>query len=144
MDNLTPQERSRQMSLVRSKDTKPELLVRRLVHALGYRYRLHRKELPGQPDMVFSSRRKVIFIHGCFWHGHICSLGRMPKSRVSYWEPKINRNKERDKLTLRRLRALGWRYLVLWECRLRKNAELVKMISNFLESQPSTRSVSCT
>jgi DNA mismatch endonuclease (patch repair protein) len=116
--------------------------VRRLVHALGYRYRLHRSELPGQPDMVFPSRQKIIFIHGCFWHGHTCRLGRMPKSSLSYWEAKIARNRERDKLNLRRLRALGWKCLVLWECQLRKCVELEKRITKFLESQPTTGLVS--
>ncbi|MHB1937552.1 MAG: very short patch repair endonuclease [Acidobacteriaceae bacterium] len=142
MDNLTPQERSRQMSLIRSKDTKPELFVRRLVHALGYRYRLHRAELPGRPDLVFTSRRKVIFIHGCFWHGHTCRLGRMPKSRLFYWEAKIGRNKERDKRTLRHLHAMGWECLVLWECRLRKVADLEKNIIQFL-GRRSAQSSGC-
>jgi DNA mismatch endonuclease (patch repair protein) len=123
------------MSLIRSKNTEPELLVRRLIHAQGYRYRLHCADLPGKPDMVFPSRRKVIFIHGCFWHGHTCRLGRMPKSRVAYWEAKINRNRERDKLTLRRLRALGWQCLVLWECRLSKGTGLENKIIQFLGSR---------
>jgi DNA mismatch endonuclease (patch repair protein) len=116
MDNLTPEERSKQMSLVRSKDTKPEMRVRRLVHGLGFRYRLHRADLPGKPDLVFPSRRKVIFVHGCFWHGHKCKLGRMPKTRLDYWQSKIGCNKSRDRQTLRRLRNLGWKCLTIWEC----------------------------
>jgi DNA mismatch endonuclease, patch repair protein len=102
VDNLSRLERSKQMSLVRSKHTKPELFVRRLVHGLGYRYRLHQPDLPGRPDLVFRSKRKVVFVHGCFWHGHKCKLGRMPKSRLDYWTLKITGNHQRDTLTLRR------------------------------------------
>jgi DNA mismatch endonuclease (patch repair protein) len=118
VDNVSRIERSKQMSLVRSKSTKPEMLVRRLVHGMGYRYRLHQTELPGRPDLVFRSQRKVVFVHGCFWHGHKCRLGRMPKSRLEYWMPKITGNRERDVKTLRRLRGMRWRALVLWECQL--------------------------
>jgi DNA mismatch endonuclease (patch repair protein) len=136
MDNLTPEERSAQMSLVRSKDTKPELRVRRLVHGLGYRYRLHKAELPGKPDLVFASRRKVIFVHGCFWHGHRCRLGRMPKSSVGYWRNKIGTNQGRDKRTQRRLRRLGWKCLTVWECSLRNEDKLVERINRFLKASP--------
>ncbi|MGA7850583.1 MAG: very short patch repair endonuclease [Terriglobales bacterium] len=121
------------MSLVRSKHTKPELFVRRLVHRLGYRYRLHQADLPGRPDLVFRSRRKVVFVHGCFWHGHKCRLGRMPKSRLDYWSPKITGNRQRDIRTLRRLRRMEWRVLVLWECQLDNDA-LADKIQTFLES----------
>jgi len=122
------------MSLVRSKNTKPELLVRRLVHQLGYRYRLHRADMPGRPDLVFVSRRKAIFVHGCFWHGHKCKLGRMPKSRLEYWGAKITGNHQRDLLNLRRLRKMRWRVLVLWECELRKPDSIALRISKFLEA----------
>ena len=133
MDNLTPERRSAQMGLIRSTDTKPELLVRRLVHSMGYRYRLHRRDLPGVPDLVFSSRQKVVFVHGCFWHGHDCRLGRMPKSRLDYWGPKIARNKERDATNLRRLRGMCWKCLVLWECQLRRQDALAERIKRFLD-----------
>lgn len=134
MDNLTPQERSNQMRLIRSGDTKPELCVRRLVHSLGYRYRLHRPELPGKPDLVFPSRRKIIFVHGCFWHGHKCKLGRVPKSNVEYWVNKIERNRNRDRNTLRRLRKLNWTCLTIWECSLHDERKLAERIKRFLES----------
>lgn len=133
MDNLTPEQRSVQMGLVRSKDTKPELLVRRLVYSMGYRYKLHMRNLPGAPDLVFSSRRKVIFVNGCFWHGHDCRLGRMPKSRRDYWGQKISRNKERDATNLRRLRGMRWKCLVLWECQLRNSGAFADRVRRFLD-----------
>ena len=132
VDNASRIERSRQMSLVRSKDTKPEMSVRRLVYAMGFRYRLHQANLPGKPDLVFRSQRKVIFVHGCFWHRHKCRLGRMPKSRLEYWRPKITGNRDRDVRTLRRLRGMRWRVLVLWECQLRNRETLVRRIQTFL------------
>ena len=131
---LTEAERSKQMGLVRAKNTKPELLVRRLVHRLGYRFRLHRRDLPGKPDLVFPARRKIIFVHGCFWHGHECRLGRRrPKSRLDYWIPKISRNNQRDQKTLRKLRGMRWKCLVLWECQLRDVEKLTIQITRFLE-----------
>lgn len=139
MDNLSREERSKQMALVRSKDTKPELRVRRLVHGMGFRYRLHRTELPGKPDLVFPSRRKVIFVNGCFWHGHNCRLGRMPKSGLDYWQRKIAYNKARDRRTRRRLRKLAWNSLTIWECRLSDECRLAERIKRFLEpsSEPA-------
>jgi DNA mismatch endonuclease (patch repair protein) len=134
MDNLTPQQRSAQMSLVRSRDTKPEMLVRKLVHRLGYRYRLHRRDLPGVPDLVFPSRQRVIFVNGCFWHAHNCRLGRMPKSRMAYWEQKIARNRERDQHNLRRLRGMKWKCLVLWECELKNLDAITSRITRFLDA----------
>ena len=119
MDTLTPAERSRRMSLVRGKDTKPEILVRRLVHRMGFRYRLHARDLPGCPDLVFPSRGKVIFVHGCFWHRHgTCKNTRWPKSRLDFWRPKLEQNQRRDKINRRTLSKLGWRVLVVWECQL--------------------------
>ena len=113
MDEL----RSRIMRAVKSRDTQPEMAVRRLVHAMGYRYRLHRKDLPGKPDLAFISRRKAIFVHGCFWHGHDCPHGsREPKTNRDYWIPKIAKTRERDKTTLERLLKMGWESLVIWEC----------------------------
>jgi DNA mismatch endonuclease, patch repair protein len=120
------------MRLVRSTDTKPELIVRKLVFAMGYRYRLHLRDLPGVPDLVFSSRRKVIFVNGCFWHGHTCRLGRIPKSRVEYWGQKIARNHERDEHNLRRLRGMKWKCLVIWECELKKLDPITSRIRHFL------------
>ena len=109
--------RSRIMRAVKSKDTKPEMIVRRLVHGMGYRYRLHRTGLPGKPDLVFGPRRKVIFVHGCFWHGHHCKRGaRVPKTNIKYWTAKIGRNRQRDKDSEAALAAMGWRVLIVWEC----------------------------
>lgn len=136
MDTLTPAERSARMALVRAKDTKPELLVRRLVHGMGYRYRLHRRDLPGTPDLVFPGRSKVIFIHGCFWHRHAsCALARLPKSRVDFWLPKLTANAERDARNVRALRRLGWSVLTIWECQLGDTANLANRIRGFLDAQ---------
>jgi len=134
MDTLTPAQRSERMSRVRSKDTKPELTVRRLVHSLGYRYRLHGRKLPGNPDLVFASRRKVIFVHGCFWHRHPrCRNTRLPKSRLDFWRPKLESNRKRDLKNQRKLRRLGWRYLVVWECQTKNMERLSERIIDFLE-----------
>lgn len=117
MDILSKSERSAVMARVRNKDTRPEMRVRSLVHSLGYRYRLHQRNLPGQPDLVFSSRRCVILVHGCFWHQHACKSGnRLPKSNVRFWRKKLASNVARDKTQLRALRNLGWRVLTIWEC----------------------------
>lgn len=124
-DVFTPQERSRVMARVKGKNTKPEMKVRRLAHGLGYRFRLHRKDLPGSPDLVFPGRRKVIFVHGCFWHGHDCARGRRkPKTRAEYWAAKIERNQARDAAAIEGLQRRGWAVLTLWECEL-KDAEVV-------------------
>lgn len=133
MDTLTKPERSVRMGLIRSTDTKPEIAVRRLVFGMGYRYRLHGKNLPGHPDLVFASRLQVIFVHGCFWHLHQnCSHCRPPKSRQDYWKPKLQRNAERDKQTQQELRRMGWRCLVVWECELRNQSKLIRKIMQFL------------
>ena len=115
-DTFTGQERSRIMAAVRSKDTAPEMVVRRMVHALGFRYRLHVRALPGTPDMVFPRLRKIINVSGCFWHMHGCGRCRIPKSRRRYWVAKLNRNAARDKKNRRLLRRNGWDVLVVWEC----------------------------
>ncbi len=116
-DTLTPAQRSKQMALIRDRDTQPELVVRRLVHRNGYRYRLHVRTLPGCPDLVLPRHRKIIFVHGCFWHQHNCKRGsRMPKSNTIYWKGKIERNRNRDAKHRRMLRRLGWRVLTVWEC----------------------------
>lgn len=117
-DRLNPKRRSRLMRRVKGKDTLPEKTVRSVLHALGYRFRLHRKDLPGTPDIVFPSRRLVLFVHGCFWHGHGCQIGRLPKSRLEYWQPKIQANRERDRRKEAALSASGWRVATVWQCEL--------------------------
>jgi len=131
-------ERSRQMSLVRSRDSKPELIVRRLAHELGYRFRLHRRDLPGTPDLSFPSRKKIIFVHGCFWHRHgevSCWRSRLPKSRQDFWEAKLAGNVTRDEKVVQALRAAGWDVLTVWECETvpRKRELLKKTLSCFLQ-----------
>jgi DNA mismatch endonuclease, patch repair protein len=136
MDTLTPAERSERMGLVRHKDTRPELVVRRLVHGMGYRYRLHRRDLPGHPDLVFPRLRKIIFIHGCFWHRHAaaeCKLARLPKSRQDFWVPKLEANRARDARNQEALSTAGWRVLVVWECELRHKEQLENKLKRFLE-----------
>ena len=113
------------MARIKSRDTKPEMMVRSTLHRLGYRYRLHVKGLPGSPDIVFPSRKKIILVNGCFWHGHTCPRGRsIPKSNVEFWVTKIQTNRQRDARTLRKLRREGWRVLTVWECRIKKDAWL--------------------
>lgn len=124
MDNLTPEQRSETMRRVRSKDTTPELLVRRAVHSLGFRYALHGKSLVGHPDLVLKRLRTVIFVHGCFWHGHSCPGAELPASNRSYWETKQTRNRLRDTRSIRALRKMGWKVLVIWECQTRSLAKL--------------------
>lgn len=136
VDTLTKRERSVRMALVRSKDTKPELTVRRLVHRMGFRYRLHDKRLPGQPDLVFPARHKAIFVHGCFWHRHAgCKLARIPKSRVAFWKAKLDENRRRDRRNIARIRRAGWSSLVIWECQLQRLGVLQLRIRNFLEAE---------
>lgn len=121
------------MARIRKVDTKPELIVRGLVHALGYRYRLHRADLPGTPDLVFAGRRKVIFVHGCFWHRHDCRDGRkLPRGKREYWQPKLACNAARDQRHLADLKALEWETLVIWECELRDLAPVRDMLNRFL------------
>jgi DNA mismatch endonuclease, patch repair protein len=135
VDTLSPRERSKRMALVRGKNTRPELAVRKLVFSLGYRYRLHARDLPGNPDMVFRNRRKVVFIHGCFWHRHAaCALARLPKSRLDFWLPKLEGNKERDKRNKRTLVRDGWKVLTIWECQLSNMGRLEQKIRRFLDA----------
>lgn len=115
-DTRTPEQRRRIMQSVKTENTGPELVVRRLLHGMGYRYRLHRRDLPGKPDIVFVSRHKAIFVHGCFWHGHDCPKGRLPKSRLDYWQPKLDKNMARDRTKIEQLASLGWSVLVIWQC----------------------------
>lgn len=127
--------RSRTMRAVRSKGTKPELIVRRLVHSLGFRFSLHRKNLPGSPDLVLASRRKVIFVHGCFWHGHDCHHGaRLPKTNVDYWVAKIARNRERDCRVEKELTGAGWESCTIWECHLNDREVLQAKLMHFLSA----------
>ncbi len=133
-DKFDAETRSRTMRAVKSKNTAPEMKVRRLAHAMGCRFRLHRKDLPGSPDLVFPKSRKAIFVHGCFWHGHTCARGaRMPKANADYWLAKILRNKNRDKDAQAQLKAQGWNVLVIWECELRDDMELKSLLSAFLD-----------
>jgi DNA mismatch endonuclease (patch repair protein) len=126
-------DRSANMRAIRSKDMLPELSVRSLVHNLGYRFRLHRKDLPGKPDLVFGPRRKVIFVHGCFWHSHSCKIAHVPRSNVNYWGPKLEKNRVRDRKSLKALKAEGWTSLVVWECETRNEYLLTKRLSGFLQ-----------
>ena len=132
-DVLTPAQRRFNMSRIKGKDTKPEMKVRRLVHGLGYRYRLHGKDLPGRPDLIFPRRRKVIFVHGCYWHMHACRYGQVvPKTNTEFWQTKRLSNVSRDERNLTDLAAAGWQTLVLWECELKDEAQLSERIKSFL------------
>lgn len=134
MDTVSPQQRSQIMARVRSVDTAPEMAVRRLVHGMGYRYRLHSAKLPGRPDLVFAGRRKVVFVHGCFWHGHKgCKRSRIPSSNRDYWASKIQRNSLRDRAAVRALRRGGWMVLTVWECDLSNVNRLAKRLRRFLD-----------
>lgn len=122
------------MRAVKGQDTTPEMIVRRLIHSMGYRYRLHRKDLPGKPDLTFPARRKVIFVHGCFWHGHDCKRGaRVPKENHDYWERKIARNRDRDARHYESLKRDGWDILVIWECALKAKDVIAEKITSFLD-----------
>lgn len=124
------------MALVRSVDTKPEMAVRRLVHGMGYRYRLHCRDLPGKPDLVFRSRRSVVFVHGCFWHRHEgCPLARLPKSKVEFWTVKLEGNRERDARKVAALQEAGWRVCVVWECELKDKELLAQRLRRFLDER---------
>jgi len=136
MDRLSREQRSRNMARIRSRDTRPELVVRRLVHSMGFRFRLHRQDLPGRPDLVFPSRRKVIFVHGCFWHRHSCRRGKsLPTTRVEFWTRKFEANRQRDDKVRRELRRDGWEVLVVWECQATSSnlQRLANRIRRFLD-----------
>ncbi len=133
MDILTAAERSERMSRIRSKDTKPEMLVRRILHGMGYRFRLHRRDLPGVPDLVFPSRKMVVFVHGCFWHAHQdCIVANRPRSRRPYWDEKFRRNKERDGANEKTLKRAGWKIFIVWECETKDRDRLVGRLTKFL------------
>ena len=125
-------DRSANMRAIRSKGMKPELAVRSLVHRLGYRFRLHRKDLPGKPDLVFGPRRKVIFVHGCFWHCHDCRVAHTPKSNQAYWNPKLQRNQARDLKNVEALALQGWQSLLIWECETKNMETVSNKVEKFL------------
>lgn len=135
VDSLSPTERSEIMARVRSKNSRPELFVRKLVFALGYRYRLHAKDLPGHPDLAFRKLHRVIFVHGCFWHRHAaCALARLPKSRLDFWLPKLEGNKKRDEKNKKALLRDAWKVLTIWECQLKSPERLTGRIRRFLNA----------
>jgi DNA mismatch endonuclease, patch repair protein len=133
MDTLTRRQRSERMSRIRGKNTGPEREVQKLLAGLGYRYRRHQVDLPSKPDFVFRNTKKVVFVNGCFWHGHRCFLGRIPKSRVDFWVAKINSNRKRGLRARAKLRRMGWGVLVVWECQL-KNQALKEKLRAFLSN----------
>lgn len=135
MDKYRPEVRSRIMSCVRSKDTKPEVLVRKLLFSSGYRYRIHCRNLPGKPDIVFPKKRKIIFVHGCFWHLHECAEFRAPKTKTDFWITKLKNNKQNDFRTEKRLKADGWNILIIWECELKNQVTLKTKLQDFLEER---------
>ncbi|MHA1613595.1 MAG: very short patch repair endonuclease [Candidatus Thorarchaeota archaeon] len=139
MDIFTAEQRSALMSRIRSANTKPELTIRKGLHSLGYRYSLHRKDLPGQPDLVLRKHNAVIFVHGCFWHGHDCHLFRHPKTNTEWWDRKLERNRKRDLVNIDDLEKAGWRILVVWECAMRgkyrlDTTEMFNEIITWIES----------
>ena len=135
VDTVSPEVRSQIMARVRSKGMKPEMKVRRLLHGLGYRYRLHRSDLPGRPDLVFPSRRKVVFVNGCFWHYHLdCDRVRIPATNREYWVGKLERNRDRDKRNLSLLEEMGWSVMTAWECQLRDIDTMTAQLVEFLEA----------
>lgn len=142
-DIVTPARRSEIMSRIRAKGMKPEMVVRRLAYSMGYRYRLHRKDLPGKPDLVFGGRKKVILVHGCFWHQHsdpLCKIARLPKSNQAYWVPKLQGNVMRDAEQESLLRDKGWDVLVIWECETKAGGALAGKIADFLgDAVPQNR-----
>lgn len=138
VDTRTPEQRRRIMQSVKGKDTGPEMVVRRWLFSHGYRYRLHPKILPGKPDIVMPGRRLAIFVHGCFWHGHDCIKGRAPKSRLDYWQPKLDNNRERDARKASELRALGWAVLTLWQCDIGDEARLARILERTLGKEQNT------
>jgi len=135
MDKYSKEKRSEIMSRIRSRNTKPEMCLRRLVHSMGFRFRLHRPDLPGRPDLVFPRHRKVIFVHGCFWHRHGCRRTSTPATNREFWEKKFSRNTQRDQENLNSLDAAGWRTLVVWECELKDIDSLIEKIKKYLTPQ---------
>lgn len=133
VDTRTPEQRSRIMRSVGTKNTGPEIVVRRLLHAEGYRFSLHRRDLPGSPDIVLPKHSKIVFVHGCFWHGHGCAKGQLPKSRTDYWDQKIEANKARDEKRLAALRRMGWSVKVVWQCQTKNPDRLQAKLRRFVQ-----------
>jgi len=131
MDKISIQQRSKNMAAVRSRDTAPELVVRSTLHSLGLRFRLHQNSLPGSPDIVLKRHHTIIFVHGCFWHGHDCNRGRPPTSRTEFWLPKLEKNRIRDERQVKKLTSLGWRVLTLWECEIRDLPRLARRLASW-------------
>lgn len=134
VDSISSEQRSRLMRRVKGSNTKPEMIVRQLLHTRGWRYRLHVKGLPGTPDIVFSSRKAALFVNGCFWHGHTCRLGRLPSSRPEFWVPKIEANRARDQRKTDQLLAAGWRVMTIWQCSLNKPQVALEDVETFLRT----------
>ena len=141
-DNRTPESRSALMARIGGKHTAPEVCVRRMLHSLGYRFRLHRKDLPGTPDIVFPSRRRIVFVNGCFWHAHGCKIGMPPKSRSRFWTAKCERNRARDQRNVADLRSMGWRTLTVWQCETRVSKRMERKLRAFLGPPGEIRSTS--
>jgi DNA mismatch endonuclease, patch repair protein len=147
VDRLTREQRSFNMSRIRGRDTKPELTLRRGLHGLGFRFRLHRRDLPGRPDLVFPGRHAAIFVHGCFWHGHHCPMCQLPATRTAFWQTKMESNCDRDRRAVAALAAAGWRVLVVWECALRGPVRLpegkvaARCASFLLSERPADRDI---
>jgi DNA mismatch endonuclease (patch repair protein) len=135
-DFMSPEERSAHMAKIRSKDTKPEILLRRMLHKEGFRYRIHDRRLPGKPDLVFPGRRKVIFVNGCFWHGHDCPVGaRLPKTNTEFWANKRLSNQERDARQRLKILESGWQYIDVWECELSAGTDFLDRVKSFLKGE---------
>ncbi len=147
VDVLTPNQRRLNMSRVRSKDTKPEMVVRKGLHARGLRFRLHRRDLPGRPDLVFPGRKAVVFVHGCFWHGHNCPMFKLPATNREFWACKIERNRVNDSMAVESLLGLGWRVMIVWECALRgrgrlSTEEAINAVVRWLNGNPPSEILS--
>lgn len=140
-DTRSPEQRRRIMQSVKTRDTGPEIVVRRLLYRLGYRYRLCAKKLPGRPDIVFPGRMKAIFVHGCFWHSHGCPKGQAPKSRLAYWGPKLRANKERDAAQVLALESLGWTVLTVWQCETSDPESMRTKLIDFMERASATAQI---
>ena len=139
-DIVDPRRRSELMAGIRGRDTRPEIAVRRMAHRMGLRFRLHRKDLPGRPDLVFVRHRVAVFVHGCFWHHHRgCKYAHIPKSRVSFWREKFTQNTARDDRNAKALRDLGWRVLTIWECETRKDDDIRRLLAGLLNAPPAAR-----
>jgi DNA mismatch endonuclease, patch repair protein len=135
VDRIDKQRRSWNMSRIKSRDTAPEMLVRSMLHAMGYRFRLHHRALPGRPDIVLPKYRIALFVHGCFWHRHGCKFSYNPKSRVTFWERKFSQNMKRDRRAVQDLRTLGWKVLTVWECQVKSPSALAKRMRNVLPAR---------